>query len=552
MNCLRALASAYCVLAMSVQVWADFVPLDPEFKRWLIDHGYDSNSNDVLEYSESQSVTSINLDDDSYTISDLGSISSFPNLNTIEIDSMPTLTNLLLDGSSSITTVNIWGSYIELLSILHMNQTVNVTLNENESPIALHLESNSGYMDVINMQSTYSNIQIAGSIPFTGRLWGGTFAFTELLFPNNSHVTIECYSSDIAHIDFGEGSYLAYLDLIDTPIQFISGSNLTGGTVHIWNPAFESASDFEPLFSLGPEASLTLGDVSSITGLILPSGTSTGELSLSGSSLQWADLRHAADLCQTSSINLTGNSSLTFICIPDSSCELAELLFPDPAYLSSCQNSLRYVSSLSWITELDCSYELSLALETDAIAITVDSIRVPSAPFELLTEVPQQILGQNPAVLQIGFNPPSNGEFNDTIEIFAQTDISNTTNPQHHIITLEGSVAPRYPTIDDLQVSTDPSGNVYLDWSPVNVTLCGSQTTPDYYLVFYSEGNPYNPNSYYFLAAPTTNSHVHALAARFSDRIAYRVEPYADVEARGVDWMTGEDMPSIFERTKSP
>jgi hypothetical protein len=167
---------------------------------------------------------------------------------------------------------------------------------------------------------------------------------------------------------------------------------------------------------------------------------------------------------------------------------------------------------------------MSTFMQSTCQTVDIDSVYTNTTAFILSDNHPMKIDSDFSIVnFQIAFVPSENGIFQDTLHIWANTEISNTDNPRHHIIPLVGESGPIPAAVADLSIAILPDKSAHLAWTPVTQTVHGNPVTPHYYLVYFREGDPSMELDWRYLAAVTTPSYDHTAVARFKDRMSYQV-----------------------------
>ncbi len=130
----------------------------------------------------------------------------------------------------------------------------------------------------------------------------------------------------------------------------------------------------------------------------------------------------------------------------------------------------------------------------------------------------------------LSFAPPAQGLYTDTLHIWANTEISNTEDPRHHVVPLIGEAGPIPAPVTDLSISILEDLSAQLTWSPVDTTIYGNPVTPDWYLVFYNEQDPLDDSDWYYQGAVAGSEYTHFLAAQFADVMNYRVVAWKGID----------------------
>jgi hypothetical protein len=534
--------SVVYIIALTSTAIADCFPLDPELNRYLIERGYDLPPYDgQIGWGEFFDVRGVDIDS-SYLITNIDALFACGNVESVSLTGCTTLQSLSIESNGWLEQFRAEDMQLNEISFDGVHSGTAITLINSITPYTVNIISGtpSLYLDDPQLQSVNFSAA-AGCHP---NIYIEDVSFTSLSLPSGTCIeNFELNHSPIEYVDFGIGSRVANVSI---------NSNLIGvsGQVSVDHVTVSNLnlSDFDvlaPFLLSSPWAcqSLTVRNCPNLISLSYQSNYNVEVLTIENCGLQYANLTSVENLCDRSMDFYFEDCPLASVCLPDtSSCTRAHVHSDSPAYIDRCQSYLSLSSIDPWIAELGCSYSQTLRIEAPETAIHIDSLISPTFPFVLLSQVPDSVYPGSPFDIEIDFQPTANGIYTSSIELYAQTEYSNTANPQHHSFALTGTVAPRYPTIQNLHIDVDEAGSVHLDWDPVDVTLCGLHVDPDFYLVYFNGSNPYSAGDYYFLGASATNSFTHPLAARFSEHTSYRVTAYLNSASRDLDDFKGLPM----------
>ncbi len=191
------------------------------------------------------------------------------------------------------------------------------------------------------------------------------------------------------------------------------------------------------------------------------------------------------------------------------------------------------------VTEPGYTAQLAVEFKSACAGVSVDSASTTLMEFILGTFTDSIGAGFQSGFFNLTFDPQSQGLFQDTLHIWADTEISNTEDPRHHVVPLVGESGPIPAAVTDLTVAIEEDQSAMLNWSPVDSTIYGNPVTPDIYLVFYNELDPYVEDYWFYLFAVPGTEFEHFRAAQFSDLINYRVEAWVDIAGRVEDLEPG-------------
>jgi hypothetical protein len=178
--------------------------------------------------------------------------------------------------------------------------------------------------------------------------------------------------------------------------------------------------------------------------------------------------------------------------------------------------------AVAWVTEPGHPVVQEIVMQSACSPVHIDSVRLGGSHFELL-DFPVTIPGgYHDAGFVVEFDPETTGFFADTLHIWADTQTSNTDDPRHHRIALNGESGPIPRPITDLAISLLPDRSIHLHWSPVTSTVHGNLVDPSLYLVFFNDGNPNQESDWHYLTATQLTEASHFRAAQFSPRVCYQ------------------------------
>lgn len=179
--------------------------------------------------------------------------------------------------------------------------------------------------------------------------------------------------------------------------------------------------------------------------------------------------------------------------------------------------------AVAWVTEPGHPLTREFVMQSACSPVRIDSVRFGGGPFMLLDSPATIPGGYHSAGFVVEFDPAATGFFADTLHIWADTQVSNTDDPRHHRVALNGESGPIPLPVTDLAITLLPDRSIRLHWSPVTSTVHGNPVDPTLYLVFFNDGNPHQESDWHYLTATPQTEATHFRAARFTTRVCYQV-----------------------------
>lgn len=189
--------------------------------------------------------------------------------------------------------------------------------------------------------------------------------------------------------------------------------------------------------------------------------------------------------------------------------------------------------------------QLTAFFQTTCEPVVVDSAFTESSVFTLQSYPVQISEVYGTGTFSLTFHPAQQGLYADTLHIWANTELSNTDDPRHHMIPLVGEAGPIPNPISDLFIQILPDQSALLSWSPVTETIYGNPVTPDYYLIFYNELDPQVDEFWYYQGAVVTPGYTHFLVTRFRDLMSYRVVAWKGINPSLLGLVQGDPMQKL-------
>ncbi len=198
------------------------------------------------------------------------------------------------------------------------------------------------------------------------------------------------------------------------------------------------------------------------------------------------------------------------------------------------------------VTEPGYPVVLDLPLCSACDPVLIDSVKTGSSEFNLLS-APEILEAEfRQASVFLVFNSATQGYFEDTLHVWADTPVSNTDDPRHHVIPLFAEAGAIPAPVSDLSISITENLSAQLTWSPVDTTIYGNPVTPDWYLIFYNELDPLVDDFWYYQGATSGTEYTHLLAAQFADVMNYRVVAWKGINPVAAGLNYGETYNSVL------
>ncbi len=257
------------------------------------------------------------------------------------------------------------------------------------------------------------------------------------------------------------------------------------------------------------------------------------------SDLSWGDGVITNDPMLTTEYHLSSSSPCIDAGDPNSPLDPDGTIADMGAYYYCQGDQVTIPEEIVAVTEPGYPIQLEVQFTSSCDGVAIDSANTTLAEF-ILGAYPDSVGAEyQTGIFNLTFNPQTQGLFQDTLHIWADTEISNTDDPRHHVVPLIGESGPIPAAVTGLAVEIGEDLSAQLTWSPVDSTIYGNPVTPDFYLVFYNEDDPYSEEDWYYLNAVPGTEFEHFRAAQFSDLINYRVEAWVDIAGRVEELVLG-------------